>query len=123
MDLGFLVGDHEQHAVYFSWNQMWGGLKISVDGVNVVNTVQMFSVSLVTSYEFTVGDEEKHVVRIEKRRKLFAGGFRPQTLVALVDGSVVSKARANMTWGQVVAVLGVIGIVFVATIVILFVTS
>ena len=41
MELNFLVGEREQHHVYFSWNQMWGGLKIAVDGIDVVKTVSL----------------------------------------------------------------------------------
>lgn len=95
MELDFQVGEREQHTVYFSWDQMSGSLKITVDDADVVSTVRMFSAKLVKSYEFTVGDTETHVVRVNKRRKLLLAGFRPQSVQALVDGRVVASASTD----------------------------
>ena len=55
------------------------------DGIDVVKTVRVLSFSLVKSYEFTVGVEEVHAVRIDMKRKLFLSGFRPQIITAWVD--------------------------------------
>ena len=96
MELHFRVGVHEFHDVLYSWNQMWGGLKITVDGVNILNTVRMFSVSLVKAYEFTVGVDEKHTVRIEKKRALFFSGFRPQIVTVMVDGQIVDVRESTI---------------------------
>lgn len=92
MQLTFTVGTHEPHTVVYSWDQFWGRLSITVDGQNVVDTVKMFSVSLVTKYEFEVGSAERHRVRIEKHRAAFFAGFRPQPIFAYVDDVLVAQS-------------------------------
>lgn len=95
MILTFPVGEPPQ-TVEFSWDQMWGRLSITVDGQSVVNTVQMFSVSTVKTYEFEVGDEPRHQVRIEKHRARFFAGFRPQPVYAFVDGVLVAPGTDHI---------------------------
>jgi hypothetical protein len=88
--LSFEVGTGEKHRVDFRFDQMWGGLTISVDGVPVKRDLRIFSVSLVKTYELTVGQTESHVVRIDKTRVLFFAGFRRQVVRAYVDGQLVA---------------------------------
>lgn len=92
MQMTFTVGTGEPHVVMFSWDQFWGRLKITVDDHDVVSTVNMYSVSLVKTYEFTVGVAEVHQVRIEKHRAVFLAGFRPQPIFAFVDGVLVAQS-------------------------------
>jgi hypothetical protein len=95
VQLEFDVGQIEQHHVVYRFNQMWGGLQITVDGVPVVNTVRTYSLSLTNRYEFEVGKNEIHHVRIEKlRRQLFAG-FLPQVVTAYVDGVKVAEGATT----------------------------
>ncbi len=94
VELTFESGTTERHQVRFTFSKFWGGLSISVDGVDVVRQVQMFSLDLVKSYEFVVGDQEQHVVKIEKHRKRFLGGFWPQPVLAYVDGRLVAEGVA-----------------------------
>ncbi len=94
MRMSFDVGADERHHVQFAFNKFWGGLTISVDGVSVVKQIRMFSVSLVKTYEFTVGVSEQHTVRIDKHRKLLFAGVRPQPVLAYVDGQLVAQAVA-----------------------------
>lgn len=113
MELNFVVGEREKHDVHFSWNQMWGGLKIAVDGIDVVSTVRILSFSLVKTYEFTVGVEEKHTVRIEKRREKFFAGFRPQVVTAWVDFQQTAEGVSSVPkWQAITAV--VLGLVVLA---------
>jgi hypothetical protein len=94
MRMSFNVGAHEGHHVQFVFNKFWGFVTISVDGVNVVKRIQMFSTSLVRTYEFTVGVHERHTVRIDKHHKFPFGGARPQPVFAYVDGQLVAQAIA-----------------------------
>ncbi|HEX4057742.1 MAG TPA: hypothetical protein VHX87_05440 [Galbitalea sp.] len=88
--LSFDVGNHEKHRVEMRFDQMWGSLSISVDGQPVKRDLRMFSVSLVKTYELTVGQDEKHDIRIDKTRALWFAGFRPQVVRAYVDGQLVA---------------------------------
>jgi hypothetical protein len=90
MQFWFDVGTHEVHRVAFSFDKVWGRLVITVDGRPAVDQIRMFSVQLVKRYELTVGAQERHHVVIEKERKLFFAGFRPQTYRVLIDGQLVN---------------------------------
>ncbi|MEO6115164.1 MAG: hypothetical protein ABIP33_02165 [Pseudolysinimonas sp.] len=94
LQLSFPVGATEKHEVVFSWDRIWGTLTITVDGAPVVDTTRMFSARLVSSWTFSVGTTEKHLVQIDKRRKLFFAGFRAQSAVAYVDGIQVAQGVA-----------------------------
>lgn len=89
MQFWFDVGASEVHRVAFSFDKFWGRLVITVDGVSVVDQVRLFSLRLVKRYELVVGAREQHRVTIEKRRKLFFAGFRPQTYQVFIDGQLV----------------------------------
>jgi hypothetical protein len=92
MQMTFTVGQHERHVVVFSWDQFWGRLTITVDGWSVVDHVRMFSASRVKVYEFWVGTHERHHVHIEKHRETLFAGFRPQPVLAYVDGVLVARS-------------------------------
>ena len=94
MVMTFEVGTTEKHTVMFSFDKFWGGLTITVDGNSVVNTTQMFSMNLVSSWQFPVGVSEVHHVQIDKHRELLFAGFRPQPVYAYVDGVVVAQGVA-----------------------------
>ncbi|AGZ41561.1 hypothetical protein AFR_16395 [Actinoplanes friuliensis DSM 7358] len=90
----FDVGVNERHQVVFSFDKFWGALSIKVDGVNVVRTVRLASVDRVKAYDFVVGTQEQHHVRIEKHREVLFAGFRPQPVYAFVDGNLVAQGVA-----------------------------
>jgi hypothetical protein len=89
MQFSFNVGVNEKHRVDFSFDQFMGNLEIMVDGQSAVKDFRMFSLSLTKRYEFTVGVEEPHAVVIEKKRKLFLAGLRPQQHRIFIDGQLV----------------------------------
>jgi hypothetical protein len=91
MQFSFEVGEHERHTVSLDFNQMIGTMRISVDGRNVVEELRLLSLSLVKTYEFFVGVNERHAVRIEKRRKLFLAGLRNQKYRVFIDGHLVRE--------------------------------
>ena len=89
MQFSFMVGIQEQHRVDFSFDQFVGNLEIRVDGQPLVKDFRMFSLKLTKRYEFTVGTSEQHQIAIEKKRKLFLAGLRPQQYRIFVDGQLV----------------------------------
>ena len=89
MKFAFTVGKDEPHQVVFSFDQFIGKLEIKVDGQTVTNDFRIFSLTLTKRYELTVGVNEKHLVVIEKKRKLFLAGVRPQQYRVFVDGHLV----------------------------------
>ena len=91
----FSVGTAETHTVVFRFNPFWGDLSITVDGQPVVRTLRLFSLRLLATWTFTVGAEERHTVRIEKRRPLLSAGFRPQTVQAFVEDQLVAEDRTD----------------------------
>ena len=84
-----MVGVGELHQVDFSFDQFAGNLEIRVDGQPLVSDFRVLSLKLTKRYEFTVGEEEQHQIAIEKKRKLFLAGFRPQQYRVFVDGQLV----------------------------------
>lgn len=106
----FVIGDSEKHEVVYSWDQMWGGRSITVDGVAIQKSRSILSFSLKQVNEFVVGTGEPHTVRIEKIRPLFLPGFRPQHIAAFVDGQQVAGAASSLT-PQNIRTLWIMGIV------------
>ena len=91
MQFSFEVGLEEKHVVSLNFNQMMGQLSISVDDREVIRELRMLSLSLVKKYEFVVGVNEQHAVRIEKERKLFLAGLRNQKYRVYVDGRLIKE--------------------------------
>ena len=91
LDFEFEVGESERHNVAFQIDQMWGPLKISVDGKPVIRKLGMFSLRRTSRYEFSVGSSEPHKVRIERTRRALVGGFQAQECVAYVDGQELGR--------------------------------
>jgi hypothetical protein len=112
MKLSFVVGNKEKHDIVFRWNQLWGSLRISVDGNTVerrllqlaspnkpaqsnrestADTWVIFgkAINLVDRWEFAVGVTEQHTIRIEKRRPKWNAGLRRHNYRVLVDGTEI----------------------------------
>jgi hypothetical protein len=92
--MSFQVGVTERHEVVFSFNKFWGKLSITVDNAPIVRTVRAASIDLVKRYEFVVGTNEQHRVRIDKHRERALAGFRPQPIYAYVDDRLVAQGLA-----------------------------
>jgi len=95
MQFSFTVGTGEQHRVEFSFDQFAGNLEIKVDGQPVVKDFRMLSLFLTKRYEFTVGAQEQHQILIEKKRKLFLAGFRPQRYRIFIDGQLAQTYEGS----------------------------
>ncbi len=84
----FEVGNSEKHSINFDYDIMWGGLTISVDGKELTKTRKM--VVGETPFQFQIGNEEKHDVRILLNNPLgFA--FRGSSMKAFVDGKLIHE--------------------------------
>jgi len=94
MTFSFTVGIAEQHRVDFSFDQFVGNLEIKVDGQAVVKDFRFASLKLTKRYEFVVGVNERHQIAIEKTRKLFLAGLRPQQYRVFIDGQLVQTYEA-----------------------------
>jgi hypothetical protein len=91
LEFDFSVGNQEQHTVHFYFNQFWGPLAISVDGKRVIRDFRWGSTRATKRYRFTVGEQERHDVVIEKSRLRLFAGFRKQTCRVLVDDLLVGE--------------------------------
>jgi len=89
MQFSFTVGVNEPHQIDFSFDQVIGNLEIKVDGQTAIKDFRFASLKLTKRYELMVGVNEKHHVAIEKRRKLFLAGLRPQQYRIFIDGHLV----------------------------------
>ena len=94
MQFSFIVGVHEQHRVDFSFDQFIGNLEIKIDGETAVKDFRFASLKLTKRYDLVVGVNEKHRVTIEKTRKLFLAGIRPQQYRVFIDGQLVQTYQA-----------------------------
>jgi hypothetical protein len=91
-DFDVIVGEIETHTIHFCWNAWTGRIRISVDGVRVLNRLQVIDWKLQKTYDVPVGDTEHHVVNFVKTRKKLAPGVRAQPVVTYIDGHVVGHA-------------------------------
>ncbi len=95
MQFSFRVGTQEPHQIDFSFDQFVGNLEIRVDGQPLVKDFRMFSLRLTKRYEFTVGSSEPHQIAIEKKRRLFLAGFRPQRYRIFIDGQLAQTYEGS----------------------------
>ena len=95
MKFSFQVGTQELHQIDFSFDQFAGNLEIRVDGQRLVKEFRMLSMRLTKRYEFTVGSSEPHQIAIEKTRKLFLAGFRPQRYRIFIDGQLAQTYEGS----------------------------
>jgi hypothetical protein len=119
MRFSFEVGMEEKHQVEFSWGNFLGAAKIWVDGnlilksrplalqdlaqagslCTVTGSVRYLAgmangsgmPELTTGWTFEVGQQERHVVRVEKERPLILAGFRSHTYRIFVDDQFVQE--------------------------------
>ncbi|MGJ4844882.1 hypothetical protein [Leifsonia sp. Le1] len=87
----FSVGEREKHTIVYLFDQWWGWLTITVDGTMVVEKFITLNFRLRQVFEFTVGVDERHVVRIEKSRPLLVAFARPQPTRAFCDGVLAAE--------------------------------
>jgi hypothetical protein len=93
IDFAFDVGTDEKHRVTFHWGQLWGHIRIAVDGVEVMakNRAINLGSTRTRKFEFSVGHPEVHAVVIEKVSKRVFAGARRQKCRAFVDGELIGE--------------------------------
>jgi hypothetical protein len=93
IDFAVDVGTEEPHRVAFHWGQVFGRVRITVDGEQVMEKNQPVSLRSprTRKFEFSVGQAEVHDVVIEKTRKRILGGARKQQCRVVVDGEEVAQ--------------------------------
>lgn len=67
------LGEMEKHTLEYQFNQLLGKLTIKVDHKLVQQSVRWFSEPVREDFTLTIGNHEKHTVRIEKQRKKLYG--------------------------------------------------
>jgi len=71
------IGETQKTLVHFSFNQLFGEVKISVNDKVVRRSCRLFSEPLFDAHELELDDWERSKVRIEKERQLlFASTYR-----------------------------------------------
>lgn len=96
MQFDFEVGDTEKHTVHFERDNFSGKMVTLVDNEVVTSNKVLaigthVSMKLTHPYSFSVGETEKHVVRIEHIRPLFFAAFRPHTYRIFVDDVLLKE--------------------------------
>ena len=109
MRIEFTVGHRERYSVEFFWGQLLGSVSIAIDGevafrgrpvaldeIALLDDIDKFVCDIVTnrkvpwqrirSWDFELGETEKHHIRIEKERPFLLAAFRPHTFRVYVDG-------------------------------------
>lgn len=82
----FQVGEKEVHRIQFSFDQIWGLVKIAVDGKTIIRDVRLLSFSRIKDYRFVVGEAERHQVLIRKERPWVGAAVRRQICHVFIDG-------------------------------------
>jgi hypothetical protein len=116
MKLSFTIGNLEKHTVEFTWGQLLGTARITVDGSTVhqahpVGLDEIGTIArpasylyqtyiarttlnhLVRSWGLEVGSNEKHRIQIEKERPKLLSGLRPSVFKVFVDGDLIDERR------------------------------
>jgi hypothetical protein len=91
MKFSFDVGSEEVHRVDFAFNQIVGNSLIEVDGIDRDRGFQWWTLDRIHRYELTVGEEEEHLVRIEKEHRLPLPAFRKQKYRVYVDDQLAHE--------------------------------
>ena len=90
MTFALMIGETEKNLIEFKFNQLLGSTLIKVNDEPVKQQVRLFSEPLEERFEFEVGQNERHTVFIEKRRKMLFGQkyfvYVNQRLVKLLQG-------------------------------------
>lgn len=65
MKIGFIVGEMEQHQMELSYDQPSGGLRLMLDGTEVLQDSPTLTFEPAKLYELRVGEQEKHLLAFQ----------------------------------------------------------
>lgn len=119
MKFSFEVGQNEKHQIEFQWSKWMGVAKIWVDGALIQKSrplafselsqlAEMRSIGgkarflsqtvsgqanlqMIRGWEFEVGKQEKHAIRIEKERPVLLAALRPHLYRVFIDEQLASE--------------------------------
>jgi len=91
----FEVGDEEKRKVEFSFDRFLGHITIRVDGQRIIKKI-INNLRKSLSYEFTVGEKEKHHVRIALVRSYLPVGYRECTAWAYADDKLMGQYEGEL---------------------------
>ena len=119
MKISFEVGQNEIHQIEFQWSKWLGVAKIWVDGALIQKSRPLAYAELaqladmrgiggkarflsqtvsgqaapqmIRGWEFEVGEQEKHAIRIEKERPVILAAIRPHSYRLFIDGLLASE--------------------------------
>lgn len=92
------VGEIEKHDIEFVFNRFWGYVVIKVDGKTYKREIITVWLKQTRLYEFTIGDDEKHDVRISLVRSAIPIGSRQCTAWVFVDNKLKGQFDRSLTW-------------------------
>lgn len=94
MNYRFEVGQYERHYVELRYEVFFGQFKAFVDGRLVFSDLPFFAFGLTRTFQFYVGMQERHLIRVEKTRKLFFPAFQPQQYRIYIDNYPFTQFQA-----------------------------
>lgn len=95
MNFTFEVGQDEKHRIRCDYDNVLGKTEITVDGVYVIQNIDLAQVRLTKRHELQVGVHEQHAVVIESKRPLLFPLFRPKRYRVFVDGELAETFRGR----------------------------
>ena len=94
----FEVGETEKHIVEFLYNYSGGKVVIRVDGRIFISKVYIAWIKRERTFEFTIGNTEKHDIRINMIRSGFPAGARKFTVWAFADKKLMGQHDGDSTF-------------------------
>lgn len=67
------IGEAEKHLLEYSFHQITGTLVIRINSRPVLKSTRWINEPRLEAHRLTVGERERHIVRIEKERKPLLG--------------------------------------------------
>ncbi|MFA6308303.1 MAG: hypothetical protein WC677_00950 [Clostridia bacterium] len=98
LDFSFSVGKKEIHKVEFYFNQFMGKTNVRVDEKLIIEDTRTITNHLAKVYEFNLGKDEIHIVKIELSQKPFFAGMRDRLVKVFVDGDLIEEYTGRGTF-------------------------
>ncbi|MBN2557889.1 MAG: hypothetical protein JXB33_03930 [Clostridia bacterium] len=92
----FEVGYDEKHIIEFVFDRFWGYVSIKIDDTTYKRKAMINGFRESRTYEFSVGEKEKHRVRIVLVRAALPIGYRECTVWVYVDEKLKGQYDGNL---------------------------
>lgn len=126
------VGIDEKHIVDFTVNQFWGYVDIKIDGQQYKQRkLRGVLVKQNWTFEFTVGNEETHVIRIELVKSLFSVSMSDCSAWVYIDGEKIQEYSGKLSikdklfgginyWNKMIIIITTLLVMTIITFLIIF---